>query len=987
VLSRFVVCPIHIGREQELQALTQHASGLAQSGRTLFVAGDAGVGKTRLASEAMRMATERGYLVLSGQCLEGATAAYAPVVAALRRHSRRLDSEQLRAWFDGPARLAAALLPEIAADVGQVGGGAGLAPEDLDAAVWQVLARAARQQPLLLLVEDLHWAGPDTLRLLTTLIREVADVALWIVATYRTDELHRRHPLTATLTTLARERRYEEIRLEPLDREALRLMLSAIFDGTGVGDEFLDAVMERSGGNPFFVEELCKVLVESGDIYHSGGDWNRRDLVDIELPLTIRDTLDARLRNLPSETVAALRVGAIAGENVEPTLLQMACGLDAAATRQVIAAGLEHQLLVERRDGTVRQYAYRHSLTRELLVHDLIGAEKENAHRGVAEALLRIHADDLDSVAAELADHLAEAGDTERALDLARRAARVAIRLHAPDEAVARYQQALRLMPRRDPGRLELLIEAAEATVHAADRRVATSLATEARQLATAAGDVVTAARAIRVLAQDRWWSGDGDGALELSREVMHLVTGRGDRWELWALSHAIRRYALLDLDEQARMLMPRALEMARDLDELVELSRLQTTCALIGGDGIDVVTAFEAALAAAQQSGDELQQVTVLSDGGYIALWRGNLEQAARRFAGAMDLGQRVHLRFAAHAGVGLAWARALSGEFDEALGLVEQHKRSSDLPNHLDALTAAGEVYSRRGMEPALRACAEEHWRLARPTKESQTMVPALASLARARLADGFDAAAPVFGDALERVVARGSARLLHFLFTPDMAQALFATGDAAGLQRVTEAASSATDGVSAHRHNMAALRFCQGLHALSTGRHDEAEAQLAESLGLYRQVPCPARIVEVLLAMSDLAVARDGDVAAVDSAREAQEIAQRLNMPSLGARASAALRRGGVRVSGVRPSTRTRGTSGGLSEREREVAMLVARGLSNAEIATRLYLSERTARNHVSNILAKLELRRRADVARWATEQSLLQPVGDGGRGEHV
>ena len=108
------------------------------------------------------------------------------------------------------------------------------------------------------------------------------------MASYRSDELHRQHPLNATLAALSRARCFEELRLESLDRPALRAMLTAIFDGTTVGDDFLDAVAARSGGNTFFVEELCRVVLERGDVFLENGGWSRRDLADIELPGTIR---------------------------------------------------------------------------------------------------------------------------------------------------------------------------------------------------------------------------------------------------------------------------------------------------------------------------------------------------------------------------------------------------------------------------------------------------------------------------------------------------------------------------------------------------------------------------------------------------------------------------------------------------------------------------------------------------------------------------
>jgi predicted ATPase len=266
VTIRSAVCPIQVGRDEEVGRL---ASNLDQRVVTL-VSGAAGMGKSRLAVEAVRLAEERGLGRLQGNCTEDANVPYAPFVSALRRRTRTLPEEEVRHLFDGSALLAAALLPEVAsvkglpADPPQ--------QEDLFASVWQVLHRLATPSGCLFVVEDLHWADADSLRLFSYLVREIGDLDVWIVGTYRSDELHRRHPLTATLAELTRARAHDEIALAPLGPEELRAIVSAILDGTTVGDEFAYALFERTGGNPFFAEEVIKVLLERGDLYQDEGD-------------------------------------------------------------------------------------------------------------------------------------------------------------------------------------------------------------------------------------------------------------------------------------------------------------------------------------------------------------------------------------------------------------------------------------------------------------------------------------------------------------------------------------------------------------------------------------------------------------------------------------------------------------------------------------------------------------------------------------------
>jgi DNA-binding NarL/FixJ family response regulator len=757
-------------------------------------------------------------------------------------------------------------------------------------------------------------------------------------------------------------------------------MLSAIFDSKVVGDEFLDAVFARSGGNPFFVEELCRVLLERGDVFLEGGDWSRRELADIELPSTVRAALLARTHHVPASSLAALRVAALAGEVIDPAVLAYATGLDTAAVARVVSDGIDYQLVLERREESGPAVAFRHNLTRELLARELVGPERQETHRRLAAALEEIHADDIDALSGALADHHFQGGNTAAAATYAVRAARAACIVRAPHEMVARYEQAIRLTARRDPQRLDLMLEAAEAIVGVSDRRVARSVATEARDLALAADDRVAAARAFRVLSQIRWWEGDAAGSVELGRQARALLEGRGDRWEVWALSYLARRCALLDREDEARELVARALPMAEAIGQLSAVSWLHDTLAVLGGDEATVASEWSAALDAARAAGDEPQQLTVLTNSGYVALWHGDLTLAASRFAAAMELATRLVTPFEAHAGVGLGWVQALRGELSEALSTVARHQRTTDLPNTLDALTALVEAHLRRGDRTTAAALADEQWRLAQSTGENQTMVPALASLARVRLADGLEHARTAFAEALTHASAGASGRQLHWTFTPDFAQALHAGADPSGLASWVDAVRTMTIGAADHRHNRAALHLCEGLLAALKEAHDDARAHLAAAAEVYSEVPCPARQAESLLALAAAEGGRNPEAARA-AAGEAQALAAAHGMPDLLAAADAALRRAGVRVPGRRRPPADAAAAFGLSEREREVAVLVAQGLSNAEVGRRLFLSERTARNHVSNILAKLELRSRAEVARWAVQHGLLDEARPG------
>lgn len=973
VLSRFIVCPVHIGRVREVEALRHVASQVAGgAGRTLLISGEVGVGKTRMAEEAQRIAREAGFVVLGAGCVEGATTAYAPVATALRRHTRRLGLDETRALFAGPARMVAALLPEVAGDVGVESVAPGLSADDLHAAMWHLLTRVSGGGPLLLLIEDLHWASTDMLRLYAALVRETRELPVWLVGTYRSDEITRHHPLSEMLVGLSRDRCYEEMRLEPLGRNELRDMLAAIFDGEEIGDEFVDAVWRRSSGSPFFVEEMCRVLVEQGDVFREEGRWARRELDDIEMPVTVREAVLARTRRLPHDTVAALQIAAIAGELVEPDVLRAAAELDAAAVRRVLTAAIDAQLLVEQREERRRQYRFRHNLTREFLAAERVGPDRQDAHSRVARALRDVYADDLPAVAAAVADHHEEAGEFSRAAEMATLAARHAVSERAPQEAIDRYEQALRLIGRDHvDARVALLVEAAEATVDAEDRRAAAAFASEAERLASERGDCVSEVRAVRVQAQARWWDGDVDSSLELGRHLASLVDGRGDRWELVAIGYLARRHALLDHEAEAAALVERGLELAGALDEPVEESRLWETKAVIGRG--DIEDAIGNALAAARRAEDIGQEVAVLSNAAAIEVWHGSFDLARQRFETALVHCERLVTPREPFARAQLAVVLAFTGQLDEAEAVAAQVQTSA-VPVRREVLSALTEVANRRGDAGAIRTSAAELWRISEGS-ETQTLMPALAARARMLALEAPEAAAPAWAEAMERARTVRGARLLLWQFVPDWARALAGMAEADALVNLAAEVRSLVDDGAGHPNNEAAALLCEGLAnaaAGGDGRVVKGRAALRVAIDGYAAMPFPARQAEALLALAALEMAASDASASAAAAHSAFDIATALGMTPLVDEAAGALRRAGVRVVTRRAPARAPDE---LSPREREVATLVARGCTNAEIGRRLFLSELTARNYVSSILGKLELRSRAEVASWAAANGLV------------
>lgn len=867
----------------------QRLSAALDSGTMTLIAGEAGVGKSRLAAEASSLASGRRMARLIGQCSPDSTVPYSPFVMALRRHTRAMEAASLEALFDGPATLASALLPEVASAIGLPAEKP--QPEDLFAAVWQVLHRLAGPNRALLVLEDLHWADTESLQLLTYLAREQSELGVWIVATYRSDELHRRHPLTAMVAELSRARAYEEISLGSLGREDLRRMVSAILDGTEVGDEFLDALWDKTAGNPFFVEELLKVLLERGDIYREAGDWARRDLAEIELPITVRETLLDRARTLQNSELEILQLAALAGDELDLSVLSRAAAVDPSAVDDLVDKGLRLQLLTERRDGPRTVYAFRHALTREAFADEMVGPVRERAHARLAAAITAVHALDLDAFAAQLADHYRHAGEVTQAVVYGSRAARRAASFFALEEAGRQYERALHLLGHDASERLPLLLEAAEVLIDAPDRRLAVAFAGEARDVARERSDLVAEARALDVLEGDLWSSGDSRGAVAIIRDAFALVRGRNDWQEALVIARLVRLLALSDEREEAMALLPIGIDLATRVENFQALCYLYGTRMNIAPYGPEQVEAFQAGIEAAEKAGDGRSERNLTTNAGYVQLWCGNFERARHWLQRAVELHNRLapHDRYAE---AGYAWLLSLLGDYDAAMRHAAAVSSSSHVPTRIVALTASYEVAERRG---DLRAGAiqDELCSEAARTGESQRSVPAMAARARhALLSDGSAAATPLFWDALAATTtARGTGS--HWLFSPDLARVLRDEGRVQELERWAAPVHALT-GADPTPHNRAADALTVAYLLSAQDDTAGARVQFEEAHDLYQQMPCPVREAEALIGLADLEW-RTGDAGASSSAaRRAVETSRRIGAATVEQRAEDALRR---------------------------------------------------------------------------------------------
>ncbi len=519
-----VSSPVLIGRSDELGRL-QAALELTHEGRSsaTLVAGDAGVGKTRLVAEFAELARGEGAVVLLGGCIDVGDGAlpYAPVVEGPRGLVRGAAPDELDAVFGQDRSELARLLPDLGpvAEESASGLSIGSAQGRLFELLLGVLERLAARTPLALIVEDLHWSDRSTRDLLGFLVRNLRDAAVVMVFTYRSDELHRRHPLLPFLAELQRTGRVERLELDPFDPGESAAQLRAIA-GPDLDVALIESIHARSGGNAFFAEEL---LVAAGE---DGGT---------ELPQTLRDVLLARIAHLAEPTQEFLRVASAAGQRVDPALLAAAAGLDEAALYEALRECVGRQVLVPDPTAGIERYAFRHALLQEAVYDDLLPGERTRLHSAFARTLEASSAGDESrraSHAGELAYHWYAAHDLPRALESAVAAGVVAEARYAFPEAVAEYERAIDLWDhvpdaeaRAGRDRIDMLATLANvARFHEPERAVAHVQA--AIRLVDTALDPVRGGLLNERLGRYAWVSGHGDLANDAYRTAMRLIPG-----------------------------------------------------------------------------------------------------------------------------------------------------------------------------------------------------------------------------------------------------------------------------------------------------------------------------------------------------------------------------------------------------------------------------------------------------------------------------
>jgi DNA-binding CsgD family transcriptional regulator/tetratricopeptide (TPR) repeat protein len=966
-MGRRVASAAFIGRRGELRALRAALSRAADGDpAVVLVGGEAGIGKTRLVSELTAACAADGTRVLTGGCVpvgEGSLP-YAPVVEVLRALVAELGPDTVRELV-GPswpelARLAPGLgRPQADPD----GHGA---QSRLFELLLGLLGRLTEQQPILLVVEDLHWADRSTRELLAFLVRNLRRERLVLVATYRDDEPGQQR-LRAYLAELDRGP-VERLELPRLDRAQTTAQLAGIL-GAAPDTDLADSVFARSQGNPFFTEELLAVV-------RAGSD---------ELPATPRDLLRGRVDALAEPARRVLAVVAVAGRQVPHRLLAAVAGLDDEALTEGLRAAVAAQLLV--RTAGADGYDVRHALLREVVDADLLPGESARLHARLAQALTDHPglADGSPAVAAaELAAHWDGAGEPARALPARVQAGLAADRAHAFPEAGRHYERALELWeevpdPDRDAGldRVELLTRAGAAAGATAQVERATVRLTMALGQVDPAADPVRSALLHMRLGEQRWHGDDEPGCLAALEEAVRLLPTEPSADRARVLTYQAQWLMMAGRCHEAEGRAAEGLAIARAVGARAEEGHaldILGSCAFDAGQ-------LEAACRIAEEVGNAEGIVR-----GYLnlssTLWAiGRLRDAhgtARRglaFARELGLESTLGSILTAHVARGLyefghweeagsvlaealardTWAavplHGIGGLLELGWGDLAAARRHLDLAGRPEPSGSAGNFVASALIELAVqerrygdaRAALDQALKAVERLDPEFSGIYALGLQVEAGLAE----------------VARAARSAADIEEARRRAKALLEA-----LRAMTR--PGAADGIA-----WVAWDAAQGAAEWSRleGRSDPARwreaAEQWERLELpYRAAYAHFRQAETLLA----AGAPRAEVEPVLRAAHRATVA--LGAGLLRREIELLARRGRLRLEDpaatATPAPATQLAAFGLTRRETEVLELVAAGHTNRQIGQELFITPKTAGLHVSRILAKLGVAGRGQAA---------------------
>ncbi len=1002
LFNRPVVCPTLIGRTHDLAALHLLVESVKSGlGHAALVSGEAGIGKSRLLTEVKIFAAQQGFLLLQGNCFQtDSSFPYAPLRELLRTHlTLHVEPNiDLEPYMHDLAKLLPDLpliLPHLVSLSSQESMSD---PEQEKRRIFSTLThffiQQAVRQPVVCVIEDLHWCDDVTLEFLFSLMRRCSQQSLFFLFTYRSDQVQ--PALRHFLAQLNRERLAQEYLLSHLSRDDIHSMLQAIFTlQRPVQADVLDAIYTLTEGNPFFLEEILKALVTTGEIFYADGTWQRKPLQELSIPQSVQDAVQQRTDRLSPSAKQVLTFASVAGRRFDFALLQQVMHCDEEQLLVLIKELIAAQLVIEE---SAERFAFRHALTRQAIYSDLLARERRALHRIMAETIEQLHGSSLqDAQVVDLAYHYYKAGIWVKALEYGQSAGEKALALYAHRAAVEHLTRALDAAQRQatvSTAKLYLMRGKAYDTLgefeHARSDYEHTLESTHttkdgvtewqclmefgylwaerdytqvgvwfqrALELAQTLNDPTLHARSLNSVGNWLVNIGRPEEGLQEHEAALKLFERQQDRHGTAETLDLMAMGNLLYGDSvNAGRLYERAIALLRDVGDNKILSSSLTTCGAINGPAF-VETTFSTlathdvcmqqlkeAISLARQSDWPAGQAFTEMDWGFTHIGFGEFGEALAHLQHALRIATEIeHQQWLAgihcgltqlyvnmlqpelaiqHAETGMVLARQL-GSLWWSYNIAAYRALSHILKNELSQAEAILSAALPREEQPRHLAARRVIWawgKLALARKEPEEAL---------RIAEQLIASAP---DTTNELLAQPIPHLLTL-----KSEALIM------LQRFDEAT--------------------QVLQNAKRGAQERQEPSLLWN------IHCVAGHLEQFLKHEDVAQRE------FSTAREIiGSLATSIDDEALRTHFLQAALKSLPKEKSLSPRRAEAEKYGGLTERERAVAVLIAQGRSNREIADTLVVSERTVETHVSNIFFKLGFSSRTQIATWAVEKGL-------------
>ena len=947
--------------------------------RFALIGGEAGSGKTRLVREFASEAAAGGALVLYGACDSVVRRPYRPFVEALDQLARSADPTALRAALGTEGGELSRLLPDLQQLVGELPPPLAADPDTerhrLHTAVGELLAAVGRSAPLVMVIEDCHWADTPTLLLLRHLSRGASGARALLVTTFRDTEAEVPEALSAALADLRRSEGVVRMRLGGLSSdEVSEFVERAAGPSLGPGmPEVARVLRGLTGGNAFLMTELWRSLLEADPVSIASGEGLAAAVANLGSPEGVREVVSQRLARLSTATTRRLELAAVAGPEFDLAIVGPEGATDP-DVRVAIEQAIAHGMIEE---ATSQRLAYRftHELVRRALYDRMPTLRRAELHLQVAEALEGAHESGGDGGLAELAHHFGSAAPIDgprRAVDYSLLAGRAALSSLDFEEAEARFAYALELGiddPRR---RAQAQFELGTARFRAGHSDGAMDAFRDAAAIARDLHDPELLATAAVGFEDACWRPARTDaGSVELLDEASLALGPEDSELRVMLLSGLTRAYAIGGDYRASAEAEEQAIAMARRLGDRLGLATVLMRS--YWSHGNSSLTQTLEMLAEARDIAEDLGEADLQTEAmewrvaSLIAL--GDLRAAAREHEEVYALAARLRQPFMLHVAEHYASTLALcTGQLPQADAAAQRSHEWSRVLTGRPASIHGIQMFGIRREQGRLAELAAATRAFAQSERSTSAWRPGFAALL---VELGMEAEARA---ELERVREEGFERLRSGIWLAALTyltDACSAVGDATMAALVYPELAPLAGGNVVIGHGVACYGAADrylGMLCATLGDHGRAIEHFEHAVAFNRQMGATTWLAHTLYAYGRTLRMRGrpndaGQAAALLS--EAATLAERIRMPALLARAQALGARSGS--SGTPPD--------GLSWRELEILRLVAAGRSNREIGEELFISGHTVANHVRNILRKTGAANRTEAAAYAFRNALI------------